>query len=274
MPAMTSDQQNGIVTECFHHRQYFLRQLFQSLPKVLMVFSQSTTDAFLAEMSGRFSAGDPKVGDTINDLLSRVVRLRYGVDNQGNPLEARVIFSPHITGTPAQFAQARSKVLAQLVSEAKSGGLQFNSATGHLQRPQGACVFCTMMQIGPCDYESELQPLSNAPSLTSESSSSALMLEKQKQLSLLSSFLKKRGRKAMKKKPPLYGEIQSVRVAPSDVAMAAEAGARRALSGWQLSGNPARQRDREPTKASPSKKITTSVRAKSRARKTKSTKKH
>src|SRR5258708_22736261 len=56
MPPMTAAQQKGIVTE-FHHRQYFLRQLFQSLPLVLMIFSQSTTDAFLAEMARRFSAG-------------------------------------------------------------------------------------------------------------------------------------------------------------------------------------------------------------------------
>lgn len=248
MPPMTAAQQQGIVTECFHHRQYFLRQLFQSLPQVLMVFSQSTTDAFLAEMSGRFSVGNPVVGDTIDDLLNREVRLRYGVDGQGQPLEARVIFSPHITGNPVQFAQARSKVLAQLIAEAKAGGLQYNAATGHLKRPKGGCVFCTMMQIGPCDYESELQPLSQAPSLTPESSVSELMAEKQQQSSLLASFLKKAARGKAKKPPKITGEMQSARIASVAIALAAEAGARRAAEGWQLSGDPLRQKDREPPK--------------------------
>lgn len=245
MPPMTQDQQNGIVTECFHHRQYFLRQLFQSLPLVLMVFSQSTTDALLAEMSGRFSMGNPKVGDTIDELLSREVRLRFGMDAQGNPLEARVIFSPHITGDPAQFAKARSQVLAQLVSEAKSGRLQFNPDTGHLQRPKGACVFCTMIQIGPCDYEKELQPLSDAPSLSAASSVTELNAEKQMQSSLLTSFLAK-GVRTSKQAPAVLQEGGSVRAAPPEAVLAARVGAARALRGWQLSGDPARQEDREP----------------------------
>jgi len=247
MPPMTAEQQKGIVTECFHHRQYFLRQLFQSLPVVLMIFSQSTTDAFLAEMAGRFSAGDPKVGDKLSDLLNREVRLRYGVDGQGHPLEARVIFSPHITGDPAQFAQARAKVLAQLVSEAKAGRLQFNPDTGHLRRPKGGCVFCTMMQIGACDYEEELQPLSNAPSLTAKSSVPELMAEKQTQASLMNLFLKKpTPESAAKSSPKIPIKRQAARAAPAALALAALAAVRPALEGWQLSGDPARQHDREP----------------------------
>jgi hypothetical protein len=245
MPPMTLDQQRGIVTECFHHRQYFLRQLFQSLPAVLMIFSQSTTDAFLAEMSGRFSVGNPKVGDKIGDLLNREVRLRYGTDNQGQPLEARVIFSPHITGDPAQFKQARAKVLAQLVAEGKAGNLQFNSDTGHLRRPKGACVFCTMIQIGPCDYEVELQPLSDAPHLSAESSVPQLMAEKAAQSSLLDAFLQKGARPKGGKPKSISGELEAVRTAPPAVALAAEERIRKSLDGWRLSGDPARQRERE-----------------------------
>jgi hypothetical protein len=261
MPPMTTAQQKGIVTECFHHRQYFLRQLFQSLPLVLMIFSQSTTDAFLAEMAGRFSAGNPKVGDKLSDLLNREVRLRYGADGQGQPLEARVIFSPHITGDPAQFAQARAKVLAQLVAEAKAGKLQFNPDTGHLRRPKGACVLCTMMQIGPCDYEAELQPLSNAPSLTVESSVPELMAEKQTQTSLLELFLKKPARSGTAKSSTSAGKRQVARAAPAALAMVAAAAVRPALQGWQLSGDPGRQHDREPQ--APTKGRIRPVRAKS-----------
>jgi hypothetical protein len=247
MPPMTGDQQKGIVTECFHHRQYFLRQLFQSLPLVLMIFSQSTTDAFLAEMRGRFSAGNPVVGDKLSDLLNREIRLRYGVDGQGQPLEARVIFSPHITGDPAQFAQARSKVLAQLVAEAQAGRLQFNSDTGHLRRPKGGCVFCTMMQVGPCDYEAELRPLSNAPSLTAKSSVPELMAEKQAQSTLLELFVKKPGPDTRAESSLEVGKTLVARAAAPAVAQAAATAVIPAMPGWELSGDPARQRDREPS---------------------------
>ena len=108
MPPMTNDEQKGIVSECFHLRRYFLRQLFQSLPSVLMVFSQSTTDAFLGEMHGHFFKGDPKPGDRINDLLNLEVRLQLRTDAAGKPIGPRVIFSPHITGDPAHFAAART----------------------------------------------------------------------------------------------------------------------------------------------------------------------
>ena len=240
MPPMTSNQQEGIVTECFHHRQYFLRQLFQSLPSVLMVFSQSTTDAFLAEMEGRFTVGDPKVGDTIDELLKREVRLRYGVSD-GKPIEARVIFSPHITGDPVRFAATRSSVLAQLVAEAKAGGLEFSPKTGHLQRPSGGCVFCTMMKIGPCNYEAELKPLSKAPSLTASSSVPDLMAEKQAQSSLLQLFLAK----PVPSNPQgLVGGLQPARAQDTTAARASMPLAR---SGWELSGDPTRQSDREIT---------------------------
>ena len=192
MPPMTQSEQQGIVGECFHTRKYFLRQLFQSLPNVLMIFSQSTTDAFVAEMQGRFSMGDPKPGDQIKDLLQKTVRLRYGSRDDGTPLEARVIFSPHITGNPAEFGPARQRVLDQLIEEANLGGIQFNSATGHLSRPAGSCVFCTMLDIGPCDYLSEIKPLKTLPTLaaaTPESPTPELMAEKLEQRRLLNEFL-------------------------------------------------------------------------------------
>src|SRR5262245_15197317 len=195
MPPMTPQELEGIVRECFHNRKYFLRQLFQSLPTVLLVFSQSTADAFITEMQGRFSMGDPKPGDRIDDLLQKTVRLKYGARDDGTPLEARVIFSPHITGDPADFGAARQRVLDQLVEEAHLGHVQFNVATGHLTRPAGSCVFCTFLDIGPCDYQTELKPLKPAPILTGAAPASPvpdLTADKQEQRRLLEDFLSKK----------------------------------------------------------------------------------
>jgi len=209
MPPMSNGERAGIVTECFHHRRYFLRQLFQSLPAVIMIFSQATTDAFLGEMKGHFSEGKPEVGEAIEDLLRRRIRLRYGATKDGKVLDARVIFSPHITGDPANFARTRSQVLGQLIEEARSGGVTFNALTGHLARPRGGCVFCTMLEIGPCDYTDELRPLSESQAVSADSRVPHLVAEKQTQTSLLDEFLK--------------------------------TGAR-STRGWALAGDPARER--------------------------------
>jgi hypothetical protein len=76
-----------------------------------------------------------------------------------------VIFAPHITGNPAEFAPARDAVVGQLVAEANAGGLRLNAATRHLARGAGACVFCPMLDIAPCDYLDELRPLAKPPEL-------------------------------------------------------------------------------------------------------------
>lgn len=160
VPPMTVPERDGIVTECFRSRRYFLRQLFQSLPRVLLVFSQSTANAFISELRDAFTMGAPTPGEPVATLLEREVRLRYGLLPDGSALDARVVFSPHITGTPGAFEEARQRVLAHLVEEAGRGALVVNPATGHLRRGRGACVFCPMLEIGKCDYTGELDPLS------------------------------------------------------------------------------------------------------------------
>jgi hypothetical protein len=185
LPPMTEDERNGIVGECFRKRKYFLRQLFQSLPNVLLIFSQSTANAFVAELAERFTSGDPKPGEPLHELMEREVRLEYGELPDGTSLEARVIFSPHITGNPAEFAAAKKHVVGQLVEEARANRLHFNAATGHLARPVGSCVFCPMLEIGPCDYVAELRPLSDQPRLTAESAVAALHEERRTQQALI-----------------------------------------------------------------------------------------
>jgi hypothetical protein len=185
LPPMTEAERDGIVTECFRTRRYFLRQLFQSLPPVLLIFSQSTANAFIGELGSRFSVGDPQPGEPLADLMGRELRLHYGDASDGRAIDARVIFAPHITGNPDDFAAARDRVVAQLVEEADAGGLAYQPASHHLRRSPGACVFCPMLEIGPCDYADELEPLVDAPSLSADSAVADLQAEKQAQLAML-----------------------------------------------------------------------------------------
>ena len=190
LPPMTVAERTGIVTECFRERTYFLRQLFQSLPAVLLVFSQSTTNALLGELRAQgyvFSEGDPQPGESVDELGERIIRLHYGDLPDGSSLEARVIFAPHITGNPDDYLPVRARVVRQLVEEANSGHLSLNPLNGHLRRSRGACVFCPMLEIGPCNYVDELQPITFAPALTADSPVAALQNEKAAQTILMGS---------------------------------------------------------------------------------------
>lgn len=185
LPPMSVDERNGIVSECFRERRYFLRQFFQSLPAVVLIFSQNTANAFNQELQSRFTIGAPERGEAVEQLMERHIRLRFGDLPDGRELDTRVIYAPHITGDPRHFAAARDKVVAQLVEEADAGRLTVRRDTGHLARPAGACVFCPMLEIGPCDYEAELQPLSDEPTLTADSPISSLIAEKRLNAELL-----------------------------------------------------------------------------------------
>jgi len=188
LPPMTEAQRQGIVGECFNERKYFLRQLFQSLPTVLLVFSQNTANAFIGGLQGRFSAGNPKVGDPVAALLDREVLLKYGDLPDGGVLDARVIFAPHPTGNPADWQAARPKVVAALAAATHAGRLLFRPETGHLARPSGSCVFCTMLEIGPCDYLDEIKPLAVPPALAAEGLPGTAV-DKPVQSALLAEFL-------------------------------------------------------------------------------------
>ncbi len=182
---MSRTEVKEIVQECFHSRKYFLRQLFQSLPKVIMVVGATTAAPFIEAMKDRFIEGVPKDDDTIDDLIQTKHILKYGDLPDGTELTARVIFSRHISGDPIHYKATRAKVLEQLVEEAKAGNLVMNKNSNHLLRPKGACVFCPMLEIGKCDYEKELVPLTNHPQLTADSSTMLLYEEKKAQFALM-----------------------------------------------------------------------------------------
>jgi|GEM_PF-606920 cytosine/adenosine deaminase-related metal-dependent hydrolase len=164
MPVMGEAGARGIVKECFHDRRYFLRQMLQTLPRVVIVFSQTTADAFVVAMSDHFTQGDPRPGEPIAELLKREIRLRFGRTATGEELDARIVFSPHASARQDEFAQARDAIVDHLAAEVHAGRLALNPSTGHLTRPRGGCLFCdnALYRIGDCAYRAELQPLAGA----------------------------------------------------------------------------------------------------------------
>ncbi len=163
MPVMGAARARGIVGECFYERKYFLRQLVQSLPAVIVVFSQTTAREFITALAGRFTAGDPDPDEPLADLFTRTIRLRYGQLSDGTNLDARVIFMPHASARPAEFDEMLGRALDCLEEEVQSGALIYRPQTGHLQRGRGMCVFCSnaLYRIGTCDYEQELKPIAH-----------------------------------------------------------------------------------------------------------------
>ena len=192
LPAMSIGERDGIVHECFVKRKYFLRSLFQSLPTVLLVFSQSTANAFIGELTGSFSTGHPKVDEPVMELLGREVALSYGTLPDGTVLSAEVIFAPHPTGDPTHWAAARPKVVQRLQAASAAGRFAFNPESGHLSRTQGSCVFCPMLEIGPCDYVAEIRPLTPAFAANVQPTAPAIqLLEKSTQKDMLTEFIGK-----------------------------------------------------------------------------------
>jgi hypothetical protein len=163
IPPMTTQQRDGIVAECFSKRKHFPRQLFQSLPAVILVFSNSTARVFVGIFAALFTKGDPRPDESVEALLERKIVLRFGEIAPGVILDARVIFAPHPTGNPQGWQAVRTKVVDQLHDAVREGRIALNPATKHLTRTAGSCVFCTMLDIGGCDYAAELRTLPNPP---------------------------------------------------------------------------------------------------------------
>ena len=107
------------------------------------------------------------MNEPVTELIKRDIRIEYG-ESDGQPLEALVLFAPHPTGNPDDWAKAKPFFNERMKSLGNSGRLKLNPDTGHLVRTMGSCVFCTMLQIGPCDYKDEIQPLTTPPGLLAD----------------------------------------------------------------------------------------------------------
>jgi hypothetical protein len=189
---MTGATVRGVVSECFHVRRYFLRQLFQSFPSVVIVLSRATADAFLAAMGPNLTGEVPTPSEDASKWLDKKAFLHYGNTPRGKPLSARVFFAPHATGDQEHFERLRDKLVSGLVDEAKAGRIALNHETGHLRRSVGCCEFCTnsLYSIGPCDYAKELTPLSGQAQLQSLEKGE-IPPEKVSQTVMLKRFLKR-----------------------------------------------------------------------------------
>jgi hypothetical protein len=188
LPPMTMVENKGIVNECFFKRKHFVRQLFQSLPKIILIFSQTTANAFISTFKNSFIEGDPQVNESLNSLLNKKIVLRLSETINNEPITTRVIFSPHATGSPHAFALARKKVIAQLVNEAETNSIKFNAATRHLARTMGACTFCTMMDIGKCDYANEIKSIVDGTAVHPLFAINKIVAEKSYQHKMISNF--------------------------------------------------------------------------------------
>lgn len=207
VPLLDAATQDGIVKECFFDRKYFLRQLFQSLPAVVLVFSQTTRDAFIRAMEGRFTVGAPQQGEALDALLARPIRLSYGVTSSGRPLDARVVFSPHASANHNEFAAFVERIVDILIEEVEAGRLGVNPATGHLRRPAGGCRFCAneLYRIGPCGYEAELVPLADPGAGLASAGGDPTSAEAAEHVGLLERFLAER-----RGEPPRENEAVAV----------------------------------------------------------------
>jgi hypothetical protein len=185
MPPMTVKEKDGIVQECFFKRKYFVRQLIQTLPKIILIFSQTTANAFISTFKEAFTEGHPAVNESIESLLKRKIVLRLGALPGGEVATARIIFAPHITGDPVKFKASKAKIIDQLEEEAKSKNIRLNSHTGHLMRPPGSCTLCPSMQIGKCDYEHEIVSLTGNEKLYPETAVHLLKADKSHQYSMI-----------------------------------------------------------------------------------------
>lgn len=149
---MPSAEEEGIIQECFRHRQYFLRQLRQSSPQVVIIFGKPIMRQFAAFFRDHFDPvhlPDPNASYTAIMADNNYV---MHLENQ----RIRVIFSSHPTGNRAYYQQinARDKIVAALKDEYEQGRLTYNAAMKHFDRSQGSCEYCSneLFYIGDCPY--------------------------------------------------------------------------------------------------------------------------
>jgi len=150
---MDTETEEGIVQECYYLRRFFLRQLVQSMPRVLMIFGKAVMKSFVANFLNAFdkdNVPDPSQNYSVilqnNDYVMKIGGERV-----------RVIFSPHPTGARPWYVRlgAEEKIVEALAEEHSSGNLIYDADIKHFKRTKGACKFCDndVFFIGKCRYK-------------------------------------------------------------------------------------------------------------------------
>jgi hypothetical protein len=149
---MERDIENGIVNECFHTRQFFLRQFRQSAPRVVIIFGKIVMIKFIEFFKNDFIKN--KMPDITSSFSQILKKNDYVLQLDGNRI--RIIFSPHPTGSIYWYIKynAKKKIIDTLVKEYKKGYIQFDKNSNHLKRSIGPCNFCNnpIFKIGECSY--------------------------------------------------------------------------------------------------------------------------
>lgn len=99
-----SEEENGIVEECFNKRAYFRRQLIQSMPKVIILFGKRVMRAFVRFFKDIFD--QVNIPDASQTSITILQNNNYVVTIDGNRI--RVIFPPHPTGARPYYMNTDS----------------------------------------------------------------------------------------------------------------------------------------------------------------------
>ena len=149
---MDTKTEEGIIQECYHSRRFFLKQLIQSMPRVIMIFGKPVMRSFVKNFYNMFETDNvPDPDETYSVILSKNnYVMRIGGER------VRVIFSPHPTGARPWYVRldALTKIVDALSEEYERGGLVYDEEVKHFKRTKGSCKFCDndTFFIGRCSY--------------------------------------------------------------------------------------------------------------------------
>lgn len=149
---MDTETEEGIIQECYHSRRFFLKQLIQSMPRVIMIFGKSVMRSFVKNFYNTFEEDNiPDTDETYSVILSKN---NYVMRISGE--RVRVIFSPHPTGARPWYIRldAMAKIVDALSEEYQRGSLIYDEDIRHFKRTGGSCKFCDndTFFIGRCNY--------------------------------------------------------------------------------------------------------------------------
>jgi hypothetical protein len=149
---MNSSEEEGIIAECFLKRKFFVKQLKQSAPKVLILFGKPIMESFVEFFRETFDETNiPDPDQTYQKILNNN---NYYMNLDGELI--RVIFSPHASGAPLYHTlNASDYIVEALVEEYESGNIKYDPILKHLERTDGYCFFCNnrLFYIGDCPYQ-------------------------------------------------------------------------------------------------------------------------